>query len=439
MIPVPTLTDIARERRWRLTNARVPACLLGDGTGEGLAAVEIAVADGRIVAVEALPDTAGWPAFDCREGMVLPGFVDCHTHLDKGHIWPRRPNPDGSFMGALTSVGQDREANWSAEDVAARMDFALRSAFAHGTAAIRTHLDSLGPQIGISWPVFAEIASTWKGRIDLQATPLFGIERALEPDHMATIVAAVNRHGSGILGAVAYPIPELDRALDVLFTTAAANGFDLDFHVDESSDPAVRALERIAEAAIRARFRGRILCGHCCTLALQSPEDERAIIGKLAEAGIAIVSLPLCNMYLQDRTPGGGRTPRWRGVTSLHELKVAGVPVTVASDNTRDPFYAYGDLDVVEVFRAATRIAQFDHPLADWIGTVTTTPAGIMRLPEAGRIAVGRPADLALFTARNWNEWLSRPQADRIVLRQGRPVPYVLPDYRELDALLLQG
>jgi hypothetical protein len=41
---------------------------------------------------------------------VLPGFVDIHTHLDKGHIWPRRPNPDGTFMGALTAVLADREA-----------------------------------------------------------------------------------------------------------------------------------------------------------------------------------------------------------------------------------------------------------------------------------------------------------------------------------------
>jgi hypothetical protein len=43
------------------------------------------------------------------------------------------------------------------------------------------------------------------------------------------------------------------------------------------------------------------------------------------------------------------RTPRWRGVTLLHELKAAGVPVAIASDNTRDQFYAYGDLDMLEV------------------------------------------------------------------------------------------
>jgi cytosine deaminase len=38
----------------------------------------------------------------------------------------------------------------------------------------------------------------------------------------------------------------------------------------------------------------------------------------------------------------------------------------VASDNTRDPFYAYGDLDMLEVYRNGTRIVHFDHPVADW-------------------------------------------------------------------------
>ncbi len=151
------------------------------------------------------------------------------------------------------------------------------------------------------------------------------------------------------------------------------------------------------------------------------------------EAGIAVVSLPMCNMYLQDRT--SGRTPRWRGVTSLHELKAASVPVMVSSDNTRDPFYAYGDLDTLEVFREATRIGHFDHPFGDWPRAVTTTPADVMRLPSHGRIGLGLPADLVLFRARNWTELLSRPQHDRIVVRAGKRLATTLPDYRELDRL----
>ena len=53
---------------------------------------------------------------------------------------------------------------------------------------------------------------------------------------------------------------------------------------------------------------------------------------------------------VQDRDQRGERTPRWRGVTLLHELRSHAVPVAIASDNTRDQFYAYGDLDMLEVF-----------------------------------------------------------------------------------------
>jgi cytosine deaminase len=424
---------------YRLSNACIPLCLT-DAPGlaadrDGLAKVDIAIEAGKVTSI--LP--TGTPALedialvDLDGGIVLPRLVDSHVHLDKGHIWPRRRNPTGTFDGALSNVMADREANWSAQDVRTRMDFALRCGFAHGTAAMRTHIDSLGKQIGISWPVLAELRAEWAGRIELQASPLFGIQFALDAAHMQAVTAAVRAHGSGILGAVTYMIPELDKALDIIFRTAIENGFDLDFHVDETSDPQARSLEHIAEAALRHRFTGKILCGHCCSLAVQAPEDEARIIAKVKEAGIAVVSLPMCNMYLQDRAPG--RTPRWRGVTSLHELKAAGVPVMIASDNTRDPFYAYGDLDLVEVLREGTRILQLDHADTDWANAIARTPAAIMGVAR-GVLAAGGPADLILTRARDWTEFFARPQSDRTVLVDGKAIDRTLPDHRELDHLM---
>src|SRR4029078_1575870 len=96
----------------------------------------------------------------------------------------------------------------------------------------------------------------------------------------------------------------------------------------------------------------------------------------------------MCNMYLQDRV--AGRTPRWRGVAPLHELDAAGVTVMVASDNTRDPVYPYGDLDMLEVYREATRILHFDHSDRPWLKTIAATPGEVMGLPT-GRMAGGRP------------------------------------------------
>ena len=92
---------------------------------------------------------------------------------------------------------------------------------------------------------------------------------------------------------------------------------------------------------------------HCSSLAFQPPDELETTLALAREARVTVVSLPLVNQWTQDRAPGGGRTPRWRGVTLLHELRGAGVPAAIASDNTRDQFYAYGDLDMLEVFNQA--------------------------------------------------------------------------------------
>ncbi len=426
-----------------LANATVPTAVLTDQTlaafrqpsANVLLRADITIETGRVSAISpaAEPQNTAANVFDLDGGMILPCLIDMHTHLDKGHIWPRQPNPDGSFQGALHATETDRSARWSAQDVRRRMDFSLRAAHAHGTNLIRTHLDTLIPQDEISWPVFEEMRQTWRGRIDLQAASIFGVD-SLDDERFLPRIADRVAAAGGVLGAVTYMIPDLERRLDALFQAASARGLDLDFHVDETSDCGAHSLRMIAQAALRNRFEGRVICGHCCSLARQSDDEIDATLDLVAQAGLGVVSLPLCNMYLQDRTPG--RTPRWRGVTLLHEMKARGVPVAIASDNTRDPFYAYGDLDMVEVLTQATRILHLDHPIADWVTAVTTTPADLLRRPDHGRIDAGLPADLILFQARNWSEFFARPSAPRKVLRAGASIDQTLPDFRELDDLM---
>lgn len=426
-------------RRYRLTNATAPACLI-EGVDlapdrDGLVLIDLTIDGGTLAAIRPAgsPDPDNLPALDLDRGMAWPAFVEAHTHIDKGHIWPRGPNPDGSFDGALAAVRADRAAHWSAADVRVRMEFSLRCAFAHGTRLIRTHIDSDPPQHRISWPVFAALREDWAGRIELQGSALVGIDQVLDDLYFDDLSRTVRAHG-GILGAVTYPVPGLEAGIDRMFSHAVEHGLDLDFHADEIGDPAVRSLALIAEAAIRHRFRGRVLVGHCCSLARQPEDVIDRTLDRVAEAGLAVVSLPMCNMYLQDRLAGA--TPRWRGVTLLHEMTARGIPVMVASDNTRDPFYAYGDLDPLEVYAQATRILHLDHPVGDWPRAVTATPAAVLGRPELGRLEAGGGADLVLLRARSWTELLSRPQADRIVVRAGRAIDTIPPDYRELDALL---
>jgi cytosine deaminase len=427
---------------WLLHGA-VPASFLEASTlsqlphlhRDQLALVNLEIRQGSIQSVqpaeEVIPKSST-PVLDLKGGQIWPCFVDMHTHLDKGHIWERFPNQDGSFESALFSADSDRRQHWRGEDLYPRIEFGLQCSYAHGTRAIRTHIDSLDGQEQITLEVLKHLQTAWQDRLLLQASALLPLELYLTPIG-EKIADQFAEFPGGVLGGVPFRYEDLPAQLDRIMSLARERGMDLDFHTDENGNPESMALRQVADAALRNSFPGRITCGHCCSLSVQSPEVAQETIGRVKETNIGIVSLPMCNLFLQDRH--SGQTPRWRGVTLVHELKAAGVAVAFASDNCRDPFYGFGDHDGLEVFTQACRIAHLDHPYSDWPTSVTTIPATLMGL-SPGTIAANQPADLILFRGRTFSELLSRPQMDRVVLRKGKAIDTTLPDYRELDAVV---
>ncbi|MBD1866003.1 cytosine deaminase [Cyanobacteria bacterium FACHB-471] len=452
-----------------LKNAHVPFTLIqladGETIGESellnpiepLLLLDIEIRDGVIHSLQqsaTVPDEI--PSVDLQRGMVWPCFVDLHTHLDKGHTWGRSPNLAGTFDSALALVSSDREKHWDAEDVYRRMEFGLKCSYAHGTRALRTHIDSANGQAKISLEVFKALKAEWQGRLELQAVSLVPLDYFMGAE--GEVLADQIAEAGGCLGGLPLMNEDLERQIDRVFELAGDRQLNLDFHTDESGNPADITLRHIAAATLRHEFTGRVVCGHCCSLSVQPAEEVQKTIDLVKQARIGIVSLPMCNLYLQDRNQQTSqhflyapleqqlafnskfpsRTPRWRGVTLLHELKHSGVPTAVASDNCRDPFHAFGDHDVLEVFTQSAKIAHFNAAYGDWCTAVTTTPADLMGFPTIGRIGTGLPADLILFRGRYFSELLSRSQHDRVVLRQGKAIDTALPDYAELDDLLVK-
>lgn len=438
-------SDLARALagldHYRLTNARLPASVVEAAPGldadrDGFIQAQLLVRDGQIAAIASQID-ADVPAFDLAGGQVWPTCIELHTHLDKAHTVARAHNAHGTILAAVEAVRKDRLTHWSPEDVERRFDFSVRCAYAHGTSAMRTHIDSYAPQAPISWPVFVKLRDRWSGRVDLQgvAMTMLNVYETEEGRQLADLVAAA----TGILGGVtrlALPIKEqtpdrIAHCLDELFRLAAHRALDVDLHVDETGELQPNTLRMVAEAVLRNEFTGQVVCGHCCSLALQAPQEIQRTLALVREAGLGIVTLPMVNLHLQGRRPG--HTPRWRGVTLVRELAAAGVSVAAASDNSRDPMHPFGDFDPIEVFRETIRICHLDLDCADWLPLITKSPADLMRLPQAGRLAPGLAADLIVFRARSMSELFARPHSGRTVLRRGRPIDSTLPDYRELD------
>jgi cytosine deaminase len=428
-----------------LQRARVPAAVLPAWVAdpapdpiEPSVLCDIAVDGTRIASVERSSGAAhslrpaSKTTVDLGGELVFPGFVDAHVHIDKAHTWDRAPNRSGRFREALDVLAKDHEG-WTRQDILRRAGFALRCAWEHGTRVLRTHVDTWLPRGEVNHAAMQELREAWGGRIVLQTVPLTGIANYCGSEGEA-VADLATKYGACALGGWSPMSQDLPRQLDRLLALARDRGVGIDLHVDENGDPREEVLRTVAEAVIRNRFGNPVVCGHCCSLAVQPPERQKSTIAFVREAGIRVVSLPLCNLYLQDRRGAEfPRTPQWRGLTLIQDLMDAGVPVACASDNVRDAFHAFGDFDAAEVYIQSVRLAHLDSRLGESVGVVTTTAADIVGLGEMGRVAPGAPAQLVVFPARSFSEFLSRPGSGRRLvdgesIRDSRP-----PGYGELQ------
>jgi cytosine deaminase len=117
-------------------------------------------------------------------------------------------------------------------------------------------------------------------------------------------------------------------------------------HVDESGDPNDLAILELCRATRRHQWEGRVTAGHLCSLEAVEPAKANEVISQIADAGITVVSLPSCNLYLQGRED---TTCVRRGVTRVREMLERGINVCYASDNVRDAFNPFGNADMLEV------------------------------------------------------------------------------------------
>ncbi|MFZ4649325.1 MAG: amidohydrolase family protein [Rubrivivax sp.] len=416
-----------------LAGARVPAALRegGPGPGEPLA---LHIRDGRIAQLAARPE-GGDAVFDLDGSTVLPAFVDAHTHLDKGDLLAAGLSPERDLFAAVTRVRADY-VRWTEVELRRRMDFALRTAHAHGTRAINSYCDWSEPEGPLAWRVLQALRREWAGRVELVVTSLLKIDELADEARGLTIARTLAAEGA-VFGLFVYPgapVQLLPRAFDL----AERFGLRLDFHIDEHLDPPVANLPHVARLARERGWGARTVCGHCCVLGVLEEGARDALLDEVAASGLGLVSLPTTNLYLQDSRRPGARegqrgSPRLRGLLPVHEARARGIPLAFASDNHRDPFFPGGDLDPLQALTLAAMAAQLDEPVAHWADTVTTAPARLLGLAWDGVLRAGAPADLVLHPGRSSAEVVGRPAHARQLIRAGQRCMAEPPDFRELD------
>lgn len=379
---------------------------------------DLVVANGRIADLV--------PSHATNGGVVTPLFTDVHVHLDKTYTISRIDTQANArvecLFDAITLMENDRP-NWTADDIRTRASRALHAAYLQGVGAMRTHIDWVAPEVPEAWPVLLSLREEWKAQIDLQLSALIHGDLVLAA---AGDIALRVKQDGGVFGAFFYRNADLEAKVEAMFVLAREHDLDLDFHVDEGLDAEANALSLIIDATARHRLSGRVLCGHACSLTQRSAAELDRILIAAATAGVALVALPTSNLYLQDRR--NGVSPRLRGIAPLKEARKAGVAVMLASDNVGDAFYPYGDYDPLSILRLAAPACHLDPE--EWLDSITHLPASWCASSFGVPLEKGSPADFVWHSASDLGDLISRPQAQRIVYRGGKPLPANNQDWR---------
>ncbi len=384
---------------------------LGDGSR-----ADVRLVDGLVAAVESggLAPTAGEQVIDLDGYVLLPAFAEPHTHLDKALTAARFGREFTELLAAIGAWHAYRET-LSVEDIVERATRAALLALAHGATAIRTHAD-VGQGIELrSVEALLQVRDALRNLVDVQVVALtYPLTGPLGASNRSLLREALAM-GADVAGGAPHVDPDPAGHVEVVLEEAARAGRPVDLHADENMrEDSVDLVELVARVA--EGFTQAATASHCVSLGIQSPEVQAERAAAAAAAGVAVVSCPIANLYLQGRDQPQA-TPR--GLTALPALLDAGVTVAGGGDNLQDCFIPVGRADPLLTAQYLIVGGQLTPSTA--LELVSRSARAVMGLPPI-EVAPGFPADLVAVRAASPAEAVATATQDRVVFRNGEPV-----------------
>jgi cytosine deaminase len=402
-----------RFRNARLTDGRVVDLLADGATIVAVTAADTAPSlDNAPVPRpdDATTDLGGW--------LVVPPMAEPHAHVDKALTSEQVPNPTGDLQGAIDAwISAAERGVFTHDDMVRRIRAALEKLLVSGVTAVRSHVNA-GGNAGTTHLLAAqEAARDFAGLMDVEFvalvhTPMSGPGSELNVQSLYDCAEA----GAELIGGCPHLEPDGPASIDVAIRAAVDTGTRIDLHVDETLDPSILTLRELAHHVIESGFDRAVTASHCVSLGMQTPDVQAAVARLVADAGIAVVTLPQTNLFLQGR---GHPTATPRGLTALGALLDAGVLVAAGADNVQDPFNVVGRSDPLET---AALLVMAGHLLPDVAYELVSNNARRVLGLAPVTFEVGSPADFVAIDAPSIRGAIADAPADRIVVHRGRVV-----------------
>ena len=385
---------------WHLTNVR-PL---------GGASATVTIADGHIAAIApgAMPPD-GALVEDGRGMLLLPGFVEGHTHLDKTTF--HQPDWLVNEVGPRIEDKIDTEREWRARtghDAGAASLALARAFLAAGTTRIRTHVDvdTVGGTRHVERVLETREAMRRVQEIQVVAFPQSGI---LGRQGTESLLDAALAMGADIVGGLDPCAIERDpvRHLDLVFGLAEKHGKPVDIHLHEPGTMGAFALDLILERTRALGMEGRVVVSHAFCLGDIPERDRDALLARMAALGVAIATT----------------APASRPVPLVGPCRAAALTIFGGNDGIRDTWTPYGSPDMLERAMLIGLRNNFrrDDEVALAFDCVSAAGAQGCGFRDYGLVA-GARADLVLVEARTLAEAVVARPLRRLVVSAGRVV-----------------
>ena len=364
---------------------------------EGSATVDIAVADGRIVAIEPRIPGEG-ESVDAGGRFVSAGLLESHFHLDKSRILDRVSPLEDRRMTDHMKRTASVKGTFTVEDVYARARATLEQSLLNGVMHMRTHVE-VDPNVGLrGFDAIERLAKDYAWGIDLQICVFVQEGWTNVPGAESNVAQGLKRGAKVVGGAPRYDTDGTGQ-IDRIFALAKDFDVDIDIHLDGGYTTHDMNIWQVCDLTDRIGWGGRVAIGHGNRYSCL-PQPELEALGKrLADSGVAVSVLPATDLFTSGRHQ---EHSVMRGVADANALVAQGANCSIATNNVLNPFTPYGDCSLVRIANMYANVVQrgTEKDLSECFALVSEGPARILRKEDYG-IAVGNPADLVVWNAKS--------------------------------------
>jgi cytosine deaminase len=383
--------------------------------------VHILIDEGVIRNISKVPLPKAEQSINLKGSLVTESFISPHIHLDKVFIGDIiEPNESGTLWEAIQKTWEVKR-KYTVEDIKKRASKVIDLQIKFGVTHFRTHVDI--DQIGKLMPLKGLLAvkKAYEDIIDLQIVA-FPQEGIIKDEGTEELLYKAMESGATHVGGMPhneYTHDESKRHIEILFEIAKKFDVDIDSHTDETDDPNSRTLQYLAARTIKENYHGRVTVDHICALSAYDDYYAARVIDLVSKAKINVITNPGTNMVLQGRLDTGAQRV---GITRVKELLVAGVNVTCGQDCIHDPYYPFGNGDMLEVSNLLGHAAKMtsQSEIQTLFDMITINAAHLMSI-ENHNFTIGAPANLViLHDIKTIQEAIRTTPPARTTIRNGK-------------------